>query len=105
MGDARQIVATLAQIVQWLRGRCAAIVLLTLPPIARAARNSAHWRILNHVNKWIMEQSCGKLVRLSIRNKQKNNCFHLYADKVVPVEIHRLFLLRKRCVKYCFFER
>lgn len=70
MGDARQIVATLQQIVQWLRGRCAAVVVLTLPPVARAAHNSVHWRIVNFVNHWIAEQSCGKLVTLSILNEQ-----------------------------------
>ncbi|XP_077548671.1 uncharacterized protein LOC144162019 isoform X2 [Haemaphysalis longicornis] len=84
MGDAHRLIADLELVLESLLHRGCEVAVLTLPPLARAARSSAHWRILNAGNAWIVR---------------------LHIDGVVPVEIHRLFVLGRRRVRYCLYER
>ncbi|XP_077525718.1 uncharacterized protein LOC144137659 [Haemaphysalis longicornis] len=61
MDDAYQLIADLEVVLALLLGRGCGAVVMTLPPVARAARSSSHWRILNAVNAWILGLTMGTM--------------------------------------------
>ncbi|XP_077548670.1 uncharacterized protein LOC144162019 isoform X1 [Haemaphysalis longicornis] len=107
MGDAHRLIADLELVLESLLHRGCEVAVLTLPPLARAARSSAHWRILNAGNAWIVRLHIGTIASLYEGLRRRITCSlrYFHADGVVPVEIHRLFVLGRRRVRYCLYER